>query len=144
MQSAVYVDASVWIALLCLEEGSASVQDWMGAEKAPLVTGKWALAEVASGLSLKARRLDITPEQATQLWHRFCRLLSLHVKVVEMASADYDEAARRCNVVASGIRAGDALHLAVAMRVGANRMATLDKVLAKNAQASNMTLVTLN
>jgi predicted nucleic acid-binding protein len=37
-------------------------------------------------------------------------------------------------------RAGDALHLATALRLGANQLATLDRVLAANAATQGLTL----
>jgi len=43
-----------------------------------------------------------------------------------------------------GLRAGDALHLAVAQEIGANTIATLDSTMANNAQRLKMGLVELS
>lgn len=40
-----------------------------------------------------------------------------------------------------GLRAGDALHLAVALELGANIMATLDSTLAVNAEHEGLALI---
>jgi predicted nucleic acid-binding protein len=54
--------------------------------------------------------------------------------------ADHQRARELVSQANSGLRAGDALHLATALRLGANQLATLDRVLAGNAATQGLTL----
>lgn len=129
----IYVDVSVWIALLTNEPSSGALKSWLESETGQLVTSRWSLVEVSSALSIKVRRAELAPQQAQWLGERFEALVSSEVRLLPLASADYDHAATMCRNAASGLRAGDALHLAVASRVRATHLITLDKVMTMNA-----------
>jgi predicted nucleic acid-binding protein len=129
----IYVDTSVWVALLANEPGSPALQDWLETETAPLCTAQWTLVEVSSALSIKVRRAELGAAQAHNLLARFTDLLASSVANIPVAAQDFERAAQLCSGSASGLRSGDALHLAVATRIGAGHMKTLDKVMAQNA-----------
>lgn len=129
----IYVDVSVWIALLTNEASSPALQAWLESEAGVLLTSRWSVVELSSALSIKVRRAELLPEQAVLLAGRFDALVSGQVRLLPVASADYDHAAAMCRNVTSGLRAGDALHLAVASRARASHLITLDKVMSLNA-----------
>ena len=52
----------------------------------------------------------------------------------------FENAARMTRDVASGLRAGDALHLAVALELGVSGLATAHSVLAANAKRHGLRL----
>ncbi len=130
----VYVDASAWIALFSNEPGCAALQDWLAAEQGVLLTTRWCVAEVGSGLSIKVRRGELRQSQANQLMDAFEQLVEAQVSVLAVAAADYDLASSLCRHAESRLRAGDALHLAVASHAKASHLVTLDKVMAANAE----------
>ena len=129
----IYVDVSVWIALLTNEASSTALKSWLESETDVLLTSRWSVVELSSALSIKVRRMELLEEQALALAGRFDALVSAQVRLVPVASLDYDHAAALCRNAASGLRAGDALHLAVAARARATHLITLDKVMTLNA-----------
>ena len=129
----IYVDVSVWIALLTNEASSPALQAWLKRETCVLLTSRWSVVELSSALSIKVRRAELLQEQAVVLAQRFDALVSSQVRLLPLASVDYDYAAELCRNATSGLRAGDALHLAVASRARASHLTTLDKVMSLNA-----------
>ncbi|NDG38844.1 MAG: PIN domain nuclease [Betaproteobacteria bacterium] len=63
--------------------------------------------------------------------------------ITEFASANFQRAAELVLDAASGLRAGDALHLACAEAAGTKRMASLDDVLSRNAQRLKIKTIVL-
>ena len=57
---------------------------------------------------------------------------------VPVSRSAYAAAAKLAGNAASGLRAGDSLHLAMAIEVGAIALATSDSSLARNAEANGM------
>ena len=53
----------------------------------------------------------------------------------------FESAAKMTRESAHGLRAGDALHLAAALEIGAQTIATLDAVMSANAKRLKMTVV---
>lgn len=139
----VYVDASAWISLFTNEEAAPSLEDWLANEDGHLISTPWTLVEVASGFSIKVRRKELSADHAIVLFERFEQLIDDEVKVVAVAAGDYDHAMKLCQNAGSGLRAGDALHLASAARLGVSHLLTLDRVMAANAKALGIKLVNL-
>lgn len=137
----IYVDVSVWVALLANEPSSPGLQRWLEGEAGQLLTSRWSVVEIASALSIKVRRGELTAPQAQDLCERFDALAPGEVSLVAVASADYEHAAALCRNADSGLRAGDALHLAVALRAHANHLATLDRTMAMNAEKLGLQLL---
>jgi predicted nucleic acid-binding protein len=65
---------------------------------------------------------------------RFGRMVAADLQLLPVDPSHFHRAAELVLDAASPLRAGDALHLACAEAVGAKQMATLDNVLARNAQ----------
>ncbi len=133
-----YVDTSVWIALLGHEKTSAAVAAWME-QGAPMVTAHWTVVEVASAMSIKSRRGEISQETVSQVCQALRNLIAIGgVAAQSCEDADFHEASLMCEDVGRKIRGGDALHLVVAQRVGCGQFLSFDKTL--NAQALQMGL----
>jgi hypothetical protein len=128
-----YVDTSALVALIVNEPGSAAVSDWYRRTRSDLLSSAWCVTEFGSALGLKQRAGQLDAGQAGAAWERFGRLVANDLRLLSVEPADFHRAALLALDASSGIRAGDALHLACAERAGARTLVTLDRVMAGNA-----------
>jgi hypothetical protein len=141
----VYVDTSVWVALLTAEAETARVDLWFGHVAEPLVSADWTLTEFHSAIAIKARTGQLTAGQAGQVRALFAQLCAGGLTLIPVSRAAYRAAAAMVDAalvsgVQQGLRGVDALHLAVAQELGLQRLATLDRNQAANAQRLALTL----
>ena len=138
---ACYVDTSAWVALLGREVNAVPMERWM-MRGMPLVTSNWTGVEIASALSIKARRGELTQGMVSQCCQAFHELLEAGgLALIECVATDFQEAAWMCEQMSSGLRGGDALHLAVAQRSGGTHFLSFDKTLNRQALQMGMVLV---
>jgi predicted nucleic acid-binding protein len=129
----VYIDTSVWVAALCREPLTARVQAWLEKQAAGVLhVSGWVQAEFANALSMKQRVGQLDAAQAAEAMTLFSATIEQSCQRVSVEEADFALAARLVADPASGLRAGDALHLAMAARQGLV-LVTLDSILAKAA-----------
>lgn len=136
----VYVDTSVLVALLLKEPRSSDVTLWYASCKDDLVSAMWCVTEFASALSIKQRTGQIDETEAQDAWQHFERLCANDLQLVPVEPVTFHRAAVLTLDASSGLRAGDALHLATALDAKAKGMATLDDVLARNAKQMKLKL----
>ena len=134
----VYLDTSVAIALFVPEPTSEAAEAWFASCTDRLVSLDWLLTEFASAPSIKTRRKEIAKAQATAVWKYFWEFSRSGLQLLPVSRSGFDAAARLARNVASGLRSGDSLHLAMAIKAGAASMATTDGNLAKNATANKL------
>ena len=92
---------------------------------------------------MKQQTAQLDADQARTAWSWFERLVANDVRLLPVETVDFHRAAMLTLDAASGIRAGDALHLACAERAGARSLVTLDAVMAKNARRVKLKPVVL-
>jgi predicted nucleic acid-binding protein len=129
-----YVDTSVLVALCTNETKTADVLKWYAACTDELACAAWCVTEFASALGIKQRTGQLTELQARSAWIQFERICANDLQLLPVQTKHFHKAAMMTIDAASGLRAGDALHLACAMEAKAQAMVTLDSVLAKNAK----------
>lgn len=136
----IYVDTSVWLALLTHETGTLRVDQWFGSNVEPLMSADWTLTEFHSAIAIKIRTGQMTAEQAEEVLALFERLSVGGLTLVPVSRTAYRAAADLIDDYHQGLRGADALHLAVAQELGLQRFATLDRNQAVNAQKLGLTL----
>jgi hypothetical protein len=139
----VYVDTSVLVALYTREPKSADVSRWYAACADELVSAAWCVSEFASALAIKQRTGQIAEADAQTAWRQFERMCAGDLYLLPVEPATCHSAAILSLDVASGLRAGDALHLAAALAAKARGVATLDEVMAKNAKRLRLKLAAI-
>ncbi len=137
----VYVDTSVIVALLTVEPKTQSVTAWYAELGDTPTCSDWLLTEFSSALSIKLRTGQITEATAKRVRKEFALLTDGGLRIVPVSRAAFAHAAEMVKLHDRGLRAGDALHLAVALELGASHMATLDVTLATNAKRNGMELI---
>lgn len=130
----VYLDTSVVVALLVPEPRSADVQSWFASLDGVPVGSDWLLSEFASAVAIKLRRGELTEAHARRVHKEFGLLVSSGLRLIPVSRAAFLQAAELAKQYRHGLRAADALHLAVALEAGANSVASLDGVMASNAK----------
>jgi predicted nucleic acid-binding protein len=138
-----YVDTSVLVALCTQEAKSADVVKWYGACTGELTSAAWCVTEFASAMGLKQRTGQLTQTQAQNALIQFERICANDLQLLSIDAMTFHKAAVLTMDAATGLRAGDALHLACALAAKAQGIATLDIVLAKNAKRLKLKLVTI-
>lgn len=135
-----YLDTSILVAMLRPEPHTSRVLAWAAAQpQGTLAISPWCMTEFASALALQQRMGRIAEPVRRQAEQSLARLRASLVEV-DILPVDFQQAAAYVGTIASGLRAPDALHLAIARRHRAT-MATSDVVLAAAARATGCAVV---
>ena len=92
-----------------------------------LATGLWTQVELSSLVARKVRMGELPEAKADEVRRQFERVLGESFELFTPTAEDFATAARYLAVPKTGLRAGDALHLAIAANNGATRILTLDQ-----------------
>ena len=128
-----YLDTSALVALFVSEARSAAVLTWLQHSTDSLLSSIWCVTEFASALGIKQRTLQLSATEASAIWSRFDRFSRRDLRLVQPKTHQYSRAARLALDAASGLRSGDAMHLTIALESKADKLLTLDQLMAKNA-----------
>ena len=122
-----YLDTSVIVSVLTDEAATKRVQTWLSKRvPADVHISDWVVTEVSSALSMKVRTGDLTGDIRAGALAFFRQIIAESLTLLPVTSAHFQAAARLADQHHLGLRAGDALHLALAANVGAT-LFTLDK-----------------
>jgi hypothetical protein len=131
----VYLDTSFLAPLAIPEDTSDLVERYLQRlEPGLLCTSLWTRVELASLLARRQRMGDFDGEQAERIRAAFDRVLGESLHLLVPTAEDFVTATDLLRDHASGLRAGDALHLAVARNRGPMPLLTLDRGLVKAAK----------
>ena len=123
-----YLDTSVLVPLFVPEPDSSAVRQWFETKIGEtLAISSWTLTEFASAMGIKVRDKGLKADQARRACRLMDQLAADSFEVFIPTRNDYGKAVEHLGHHALGLRAGDALHLAVAQNEGAKCLYTLDR-----------------
>jgi predicted nucleic acid-binding protein len=137
----IYVDTSAIVALLTVEPKTQNVTAWYARLRDTPSSSDWLITEFSSAVSIKLRTGQINEANAKRVRKEFALMAEGGLRVVPVSRGAFRHAAEMVKLHDHGLRAGDSLHLAVALELGASHMATLDETLATNAKRNGMKLI---
>jgi predicted nucleic acid-binding protein len=130
-----YLDTSLLVAALTNESETERMQRWLGQQQRDdLAISDWVTTEFSSALSIKLRAGHIGVAHRADVLATFTRLTTESFTVVPVSRLQFRTAARFVEQHMLGLRAGDALHLAICADHGAT-LCTLDRRLGEAGAA---------
>ena len=128
----IYVDTSFIAPLAIVEDSSEAVEEIIGRVKqGDLATSLWTKIELASIVARKVRMGDYADDKARAIRLEFLEILDESFHVITPTAADYALATQYLEIPKTGLRSGDAFHLAIAANHHAKKILTLDKTFIK-------------
>lgn len=131
----VYLDTSLLVSALTDEPLGSSARRAIAADRGerPLIS-EWVLTEFSSALGLKVRQKVLPEQKASEAIDFLADMIRSDIEVVEIRRSHFRAAATMCRHFGVGLRAPDALHLAVGAANGA-LVLTLDEKMWRAGQA---------
>jgi hypothetical protein len=122
-----YVDTSVLVAALTNERETAPMQSWLARQPdGDLVVSEWVATEFSAALSIKLRIGQMEVGHRADALAMFTQLRVESFGTLPVTAVEFRTAATYADQHALGLRAGDALHLAICAGHGAT-LCTLDR-----------------
>jgi len=139
----IYADTSALVPAFIREPKSDAVLAWLEASGERLLVSEWAIAEFASATSIKVRTGQIEGAIARQAMARFLDFAQKHCSIAAPQRAEFRRAAELAGDVGLKLRAGDALHLAIAEASNVQGVLCLDEMMGDGAKAIGLRVVTI-
>lgn len=115
-----YLDTSLLVTALSSEEQTKQVQTWLHRQNPDrLIISDWVVTEFAAAIAMKTRLGLMTEENRLQTQDWFHRLATESFLCVPVSTPDFRAAALLAARSRTGLRSGDALHLAIAATASA-------------------------
>ncbi|MGH9875769.1 MAG: type II toxin-antitoxin system VapC family toxin [Pyrinomonadaceae bacterium] len=127
-----YFDTSFLPPLVLEEKSSRKIEAYVTTLPAgDLYLSHWTRLEFSSLVAREVRMRGLTPEEGQAVLLQFDQLVEESYRVILPTALDYELAREYLKQFATGLRAGDALHLAIASNHGATKILTLDEGMLK-------------
>ena len=128
----IYLDTS-FIAPLVINEKTSDAVEALVIKVKPgeLATSMWTQIELASLVARKLRTGEFSALEAESVRRELAHLLDESFQIILPVAADFAVATQFLAVPKTGLRAGDAFHLAIAARHQVKKIYSLDKTLIK-------------
>ena len=128
----IYLDTS-FIAPLVINEKTSDAVEALVIKVKPgeLATSMWTQIELASLVARKLRMGEFSARETESVRREFAHLLDESFQIILPTAADFAVATQFLAVPKTGLRAGDAFHLAIAARHQAKIIYSLDKTFIK-------------
>jgi predicted nucleic acid-binding protein len=123
----IYLDTSVIVALCVRERASDHVEAALVSVGDALMISEWTRVEIVGAIGIKVRTRELKEPIARRALADYYEAVEPGLQIVTPSREDYILASDYLQTFASGLRSGDALHLAVAANRQVARLLTIDK-----------------
>lgn len=131
----IYVDTSCLLPLFLREPSSERLLDWLElSPDTPRAISDWTRTEFVGAVGMKVRDQSADAAEAHRALDRFDKSVPVHWTVWPVQAAEFAEAGNLLARFDLGLRAGDALHLSIALNRGVQQLASLDKGMIRAAR----------
>ena len=134
----VYVDTSALVPMFLREPNSDAVINWLESSGERLAISEWTLVEFASAAAIKLRSREVTANLVKQAIARMHEFAQKHCTVAVPGRQNFRRAAELAGNDALKLRAGDALHLAIAESLNTQGILCLDQAMIESAKSLGM------
>jgi len=139
----IYIDTSALVPAFIREPKSEAVVAWLESSGESLVVSEWAITEFASAAAIKVRMGEIASAMAKQARARVLAFAQEHCSIAVPQRAEFRRAAELAGDANLRLRAGNALHLAVAEAGKVQGILCLDEAMGAGARAIGLNVVSL-
>jgi len=137
----IYIDTSALVPVFIREPKSEAVIGWLELSGERLAISEWSLVEFASAAAIKVRTGQVAPNLAKQAMARVHEFAQKHCTVAVPGREEFHRAAELAGDDTLKLRAGDALHLAIAASLSAQAILCLDDAMIESAKSLGMNVV---
>ena len=135
----VYLDTSVLVPLFIQEAGTSAARAGVAAQA--VMVSEFAMTEFSAAVARRARMGEISAEQALAIFADCDAWVTRTTQVIPLEAHDVAAATALVRRLELGLRAPDALHLAICERLGAT-LFTFDAKMMAAAQALGIVIQT--
>jgi hypothetical protein len=139
----IYIDTSALVPAFIREPKSEAVLAWIETSGERLVVSEWAIAEFSSAAAIKVRTGEFASAMAKQARARCLDFAQNHCSIAVPQRAEFRRAAELAGDVNLKLRAGDALHLAIAEASKVQGILCLDETMGAGAKTIGLNVVSL-
>jgi uncharacterized protein len=136
-----YLDASLLVALFVIDPSSARAEAFLAINPAIVAVSDFGAAEFSSAVARRVRTRELTQNDGRLAFTRFDWWHARTVHRHEITAADIGAADRILRRLDLPLRTPDAIHIAVAQRLGAT-LVTFDRQMAASARALDTAVAT--
>lgn len=133
-----YIDTSALVPLFIREPKTDAVIDFLESSGERLAVSEWTLVEFASAAAIKLRTGQATSRLVKQATARMREFVGNHCTIAVPTRGDFRRAAELAGEDKLRLRAGDALHLAIAESLSAKAVLCLDQTMLESARLLGM------
>lgn len=138
-----YIDTSALVPAFIREPKSEAILAWIEASGEGLVISEWSITEFSSAAAIKARTGEIAAATAKQARARFLAFAQNHCSIAVPQRTEFRRAAELAGDMNLRLRAGDALHLAIAEASKAQGILCLDEAMNAGARKLGLEVISV-
>lgn len=129
----IYLDTNVILSLHIADANTASAEEWIRRQTAPLAVSTWSIAEFRGSVGLRVRKKEMPPRQAVRIFDDFNTKFMPGMVALSVNDDAHRRVAAWLEDTACSMQPADALHFSIAIQHDATAIATFDRRFAASA-----------